>query len=554
MKIASMLAWAGVSCLVWTAPAVAAGPPPGSYLLSCTGAAVQGDALSASCQTLSGSFQQTTLEQLGTCQNEVMKGGDIANLNGNLVCVPNLPNATGEAYPQSETTVNGWVYSGNQAALIRHAWSIWAGLTQYTGKVNGTPVRAFETWTTPSNMIYRIQSGLGTDVVKGRVLLQKSQLLRPGSRFKLEMPHQFRNLQPMLKSASAIPDGDTKIFVTVAYNPAAAEHAIRNKLFLQSTLNRYLKEGYTQIPVFPTSAITIKPVYKVIQKNETDGNVKDGIYTMPGWPGTPSPAKTFPEPDWGACVYVDVNQSGPSTGNAIDKGCAGRTASTTFHVSDFIHHVITAQEAPAIASQTRMKVSAGDIAILVGMHVTTRETTRWAWQTFWWSANPDQPYLPSDSTIAAARPQQDMDAESGHYAMALSYQMVAPAQPINGGQSVGHSVIAYNPHLEAGFSPSTFQARGSITQPDGKVITNEYGVQTNCMSCHGQAQYQSTPGHYKDPDNREKPYAADFYFGLNDPSFQGKLQLDFAWSILGNLVLDDDGGQGMVKSKKAMQK
>ncbi|KGI77081.1 hypothetical protein [Oleiagrimonas soli] len=555
MNIASMLALAGVSCLIWTAPAAAAtaGPPPGSYLLSCTGATVQADALSASCQTLSGSFKSTTLAQLGACQNEVMKGGDIANINGNLVCVPNLPNATGEPYPQSETTINDWVYSDNQAALVRHSWSIWAGLTQFTGKVDGTPVRAFETWTTPSNMIYRIQSGIGIDVEKGKVLLRKAQLLRPGSRFKLEMPHQFRILRPMLKSAQTIPDGDTNIFVTVAYNPAAAEHAIRNKLFLQSTLNGYLKQGYTQIPVFPTSAITIKPVYKIIQKNETGGNVKDGIYTMPGWPGTPSPAKTFPESLWGACVYVDVAHDGPS-GSSIDTGCTGRTPATTFHVGDFIHHVITAEEAPAIASQTKMKVSAGDIAILVGMHVTTRETTRWAWQTFWWSANPSSPYLPSSSTIASARPQQDMDAASSHYAMALAYQMVAPAQPINGGKSVGYSVPAYNPHLEAGFSPEVFQAKGTITEPNGTVVDNEYGVQTNCMTCHGQAQYQATPGYYRNVDHREDPYAANFYFGLNDPSFQGKLQLDFAWSILGNLVLDDDGGHGMAKSKESMQK
>ena len=140
--------------------------------------------------------------------------------------------------------------------------------------------------------------------------------------------------------------------------------------------------------------------------------------------------------------------------------------------------------------------------------------------------------------------------------MATAYQMVAPAQPIIGGKSVGAPVIAYNPHLEAEFPPSTFQAQGSIDD-NGKIITNEYGVQTNCMSCHGQAQYQSTPGYYKVDDgaNREKPYAADYYFSLNDPAFQGHLQLDFAWSILGSLVLDDDGGSPLAKpARKAMHK
>ena len=94
--------------------------------------------------------------------------------------------------------------------------------------------------------------------------------------------------------------------------------------------------------------------------------------------------------------------SGTGTGgNAIDQGCKGQTTASTFYVDDFIHHTITAVEAPAVSRQTGMTVSAGDIAILVGMHVTTREATRWTWQTFWWSANPGQPYLPSSSTIAA---------------------------------------------------------------------------------------------------------------------------------------------------------
>ena len=107
-------------------------------------------------------------------------------------------------------------------------------------------------------------------------------------------------------------DGDTRIFVSVAYNPPAAHHAITNKLFLQSTLNAYLQDGYTEIPNFPDNSITIKPVYKIISKNVTGG-----IYKFPGWPGTPSPARAFPEEDWDSCVYVDINGIGVG-GDAID--------------------------------------------------------------------------------------------------------------------------------------------------------------------------------------------------------------------------------------------
>ena len=44
------------------------------------------------------------------------------------------------------------------------------------------------------------------------------------------------------------------------------------------------------------------------------------------------------------------------------------------------------------------------------MHVATHEIKRWAWQTFWWSANAGQPYLPSSGAIAAARPMKYLDA------------------------------------------------------------------------------------------------------------------------------------------------
>lgn len=546
-KTKALLAIAGLSGLGAFALAWAddpAGAPPGTYRLSCYGAAVDAGTLKATCQTFAGNYQPTALADLDRCENAILKGGDIANVNGNLVCVPNLPQATSEPFPQPETTINGWVYSGDTAAMYRHSWAVWAGLTSFTGTVDGAPMRAFQTWTTPSNMIFRIQSGLGADALRGHAVLQKAQLIRPAAKLELAPPRQFRNVTrrpgPAGAEAAAAPDGDTNIFVGVAYNPAAAQHAIANKLFLQSTLNAYLRQGYAQVPVFPGSAITIKPVYKIVQKNEANGNVKDGIYTMPGWPGTPSPAVAFPEQDWNACVYVDLNGSGPS-GSSIDQGCTGRTAASTFRLHDFIHHTITQDEVAAIANQTGMEVSAGDIALLVGMHVTSREATRWTWQTFWWSADADRPFSPSSDRIAAARPSA-LDPAARHYAMAVAYQMVSPAQPVNGGKSVGAPVIAYNPHLEAGFDPGVFQIAATIDD-NGQTITNQYGVQTNCMSCHGLAQYRSTPGYYKNDANRETPYAADFYFGLDDPLFDGHLQLDFAWSVLGSLVLDDDGGQ-----------
>lgn len=502
--------------------------PVGSYQKSCKNITVKSNVLSANCEKLNGNMQLTSLDNLDSCLNSINQDGDIGNIDGNLICLPDLPKVVNDfTFPKSETKLNDWVYSGDLSNIYKHAWGIWAGLTSFVGKVDGSPVRAFETWNTVSNMLYQIES-TKTDNLK--------QLITPKKEMKLDLmvPNQFRNIKTMkgnLANAIKEPttnDGDTNIFVSVAYNPPAAKHAISNRLFLQSTLNKYLQNGYSEIPTFPYNAITIKPVYKVIPKD-----VKDGIYKFPGWPGTPVPAKAFPEKDWNSCVYVDINGVGEG-GNSIDEGCKGQTRSSTFYLNNFIHNKIDRENANFLSNQLGLKVSEGDYAILVGMHVTTREMKRWTWQTYWWSANADNPYSPSTKEIADTRPSV-LDKTARHYAMSVTYQMVSPAQPITKGKNVGSSFIGYNPHLEAGFDTSVFQ----IVKPINGTIKNEYGVQTNCMTCHNLALYDPKVD-YTNHANREKPYGTDYYMSLDDETFNNKLRLDFAWSIVGFMKLDDN--------------
>lgn len=503
--------------------------PPGSYQLSCNSITVNNNKLTADCETLSGSTQKSTLSDLSNCLMSINNNGDIGNIDGNLVCISDLPKiVSGFNFPEAETTLNQWIYNNNTEAIYQHAWGIWAGLTQTIATIDGQAVRAFETWNTLDNIKFQT----------GAAYAKQNK-----SRLNLSRPNQFRNaktIKPITHpKKQKSNDGDTNIFVSVAYNPPAAKHTISNKLLLQSTLNTYLEQGYTQIPDFPNNAITIKPVYKLVPKNSPKG-----IYTFPGWPGTPNPAKTYPEQDWNACVYININEKTPKAGgNSIDKGCKNRNDNNTFYLSNFIHQQITAQDANYLSTQLSIPVSTGDYAILVGIHVTTRETKRWAWQSFWWSVNPKDPYSPSSKAIAAKQPSEALDAAAQHYAMTVAYSMVNPAQPITGGQNIGHPVIAYNPHLEAGFDPATFQ----IIRPINGTLKNQYGVQTNCMTCHSLALYDPSVD-YNNSDNREKPYAPDFYISLNDNVYTGKLQLDFAWSILGALELDAP------KKKKPSQK
>lgn len=505
--------------------------PPGSYSLTCTNINTTNDTLSANCVKLNGSTQKTTLTNLNACISSITQNGEIGNIDGNLICLPDLPaSAPSFTFPVSETTINQWIYSGDQVSIVNHSWGIWAGLTQHVGVINGVPVRAFETWATPSNMIYQSQSN-----IRGQLLFKANQ--KNIRLLDLDRPAQFKNNKKVIEKSKhrtkleAENDGDINILVGVGYNPPAANHAIANKLFLKSTLDQYLANGYSEIPNFPNNAITIKPVYKIVPQNPPRG-----IYKIPGWPGTPRVAKPFPEEDWNSCIYIDVKDSGAG-GTSIDNGCKGQNKTNTFYLDNFIHQKITAEDAVYLSQQVGQKVTVGDYVILVGMHVTTREIKRWVWQTFWWSADAAKPFLPSSTEIASARPLQYLDDASKHYAMSVAYQMVSPAQTITGGKSVGNSVIAYNPHLEAGFGEDVFQVTIPIVGKE--TVTNKFGVQTNCMSCHNLALYNpKTDYNVNDEANRQTPYGTDFYMAIDDPIFTKSLKLDFAWSILGNMVDD----------------
>ena len=85
-------------------------------------------------------------------------------------------------------------------------------------------------------------------------------------------------------------------------------------------------------------------------------------------------------------------------------------------------------------------------------------------------------------------------------------------------------MYVYNPWLEAGFGPGVL--RDSIPGiSQDQVVSNAYGVQTNCMSCHGGINYNPA-GLTTAPD-----YTGDRYLSLDDPRFRGVLTVDFLWSI-----------------------
>jgi hypothetical protein len=109
--------------------------------------------------------------------------------------------------------------------------------------------------------------------------------------------------------------------------------------------------------------------------------------------------------------------------------------------------------------------------------------------------------------------------------MALAYTMLSPDQPYVGGQNTAAAVYAYNPWLEARLGPGDLPDSVSGFGPDGLPASNNHGIQTNCMSCHVQANYNP---HQRATAPR---FTGARYVDLGAAEFVGTLQVDFLWSI-----------------------
>ncbi len=439
-------------------------------------------------------------------QKEQIKSQDNLQTDADITPAP-FPDLgiPGFTFPTDSNTVNGWVANEDKTAIYQHGWGIWAGLTAPSGQsIGGQELLVFETWLTPSEILDSM----------------KNVPVKRIGRANLNKPKQFGHA--LAKSGE---NPDTDIAESVSYSPAATKYALDNKIFLYSTMKAYADEGRTSIPDFPSNAITLKPVFKVITKDKLDAS---NLYPMPTWVGPIDSVASFPESAWNACTYVDINNGGAGDGS-VDIGCNGPTPQTTYNLTDFIYYALNEEDVAYYNQEFGLNAQAGDYAILVGMHVGTREIKRWTWQSFWWTPDPQNPPTPSSKEVASQMPVDYLNGAASHYAMTNAYYMVSPPQPYTGGQSVGDTVIAFNPYLESGFGPGVFTGSNSYVVKNGVKIPTDAGVRTNCMSCHIYAAYDVNKPSYT------PPYSGDAYVSLDDPVFDGLLKADFAWSVVSNV-------------------
>ncbi|HTI93287.1 MAG TPA: hypothetical protein VL727_21960 [Puia sp.] len=464
---------------------------------------------------------------------------------GSTVVIPQqFPDSsvTGIRFPTDSNVINGWINdaifptSYDSTNIYKHAWGLWAGLTAPTDQqVGGDSLLVFETW-------------MGLNEVQ-QYIVDDSISCQPGGlrkrgRALLTRPRQFEHAgilartinlaaRKRLEGVSSV-QGDTaavanNLWVTVSYDPNMACYTINNKLFRQSVINKYYKpNGYGQVNPFPNSSLFIKPTYLEYPANAV-------ILQMPVWLNPPNPPDSLNvfDPNTGTqfpfVVYVDVKnrQAKNKTLVPVTPTCRSidSIVGATCNLTDFINFTVDSTMAAFMNQQDSVqglsgagRAEPGNRVLLVAMHVGTKEISNWTWQSYYWTPLPATPGAPSSNLAASLLP-STVQGAARHYAANAAYVMTTPN---NSSDIRAGSMFGYNPYLEGGFGPTTFN------YPNPYRPAYKYGMQCNCMTCHALA--------VPSPNG---VYASDQYINVPAPIVcKDQVRMDFVWSVQTALISD----------------
>jgi hypothetical protein len=384
--------------------------------------------------------------------------------------LPKEPPTSPGSFPVTAETVNGWVSNDDQKSIREHGWALWQGITAITPFSEGWPV--FDTWYTDTE----VEAGK-PDSPKASLFRATRTSGRPTHHF--EDFEQFHHAKAMDKKSAlhklviARAPGGNQVIGFNKFNADYANFVWSNNYNTATGLWNVQNSWQVGTPAaqrtiqpLPNTSISLKPVYQVVNGPAHNS----GLTVLPYWLGdlTTGVANSNNQANptfgtWNQCVVVYTTAQAPTS--QIAQTCAnGQQPSGFVSVKDFFNFSLTTDEAKGICSQVigqpdipSCPVKAGDVAVLVAMHMTTREDDNWTWQTFWWNYGQKHPYGPPPASIPKP---------FNNYAMCTAYSMTT--NPPN--SLTGQNLLCYNPYLETG-------------------LNGVVGTQSNCMSCHNTAAY-----------------------------------------------------------------
>ena len=415
-------------------------------------------------------------------------------------------------FPVAAATINGWVASGDTAAIRGHAWSLWQGMSAPSGQIlNGQNLPIWETWAGPNDVFPATQVALAANKGPPAAATLEARLAKPRVIRNFAPPLQFHHAKGARLGALAA-FGPSDITADNKFNPQAAtfidaqQPGPNGGVYSYASaagmnkLNASWPAGTTPqnrgINEFPIRAIETKPVFGLV--------TAAGLTVQPLWQGpSASTNATNPTPDtWTKCVLISPTGTGPirpaTTAEVTATGAQGNACTSYLWapLSTFYAVKLSADEAAAFAKATGQKVAAGDFAVLLAMHVNTKEIPFWTWQTFWWQPGADTPNnFPGNKQGQPA----NLTTPWNNYASCTAYDQTTTP----GGSTLQ---VCFNPYLE--------------TSPGIPA-----GITSNCVSCHGVALVGPNA-------NYPAAYTKPIVF-FTDPTYFNtqSTHTDFSWAV-----------------------
>lgn len=409
-----------------------------------------------------------------------------------------VPLPASSDFPVASATIDKWVAAANTGAIRGHAWAIWAAMTAASGqKFNGQNLPIWETWDGFSDVFTTSVTVSAGGKKAPRVIRSFQKPLQFHHPFGGAVPVGASDNDHIVANNKFDPEA-SKFLTTKQPGPKGANYVYVSGDSLNG-LNAAWPAGtpaqQRAINEFPARAIETKPVFSLVKAT--------GLTAQPLWLGLAGATdKSNPTPGtWTTCVLIDPAGTGAlraATPLQIKVAKPSGACKTFLYgpLSLFYAVRLTAPEASNFQAASGSPAQGGDYAVLVAMHVNTKEITNWTWQTFWWQPGADTP-----GSFPGSRAGQPA-AVAGpwkNYAACANYDQTTAL----GGKQMQ---VCFNPYLE--------------TSPGIPA-----GISSNCMSCHGTARVAANEDYPAD-------YKAPIAF-FTDPKYFNatSTHTDFSWAV-----------------------
>lgn len=418
-----------------------------------------------------------------------------------------------------EAVIDAWIErpSGPDLDSIwGHGWDLWRAINAPSGySLNGTPLPVWETWYSDEEAFLDNQDALAAS----RDFDPLAQSFHAGA---LRNAHDTD--VPLPAASLTFNRFNRPMF------DAIQENRYYDRQVLQALANGFDAAGtppaLRSVMEFPNTSVMLKPVWFVVPGDRPS--------MLPYWAGdAPDVAADVDNPTWGTwkqCVLVDptgtatpdedrvCNAGNPGETPAPARSYAVKQLSTDPAASDFYAFRITQEEVDSFGQFKMLfdntnkegkveEIEAGDYAVLLAMHTSTREIEDWTWQTFWW--------VPDPTTVVATPPHaqrapSSIPAPFRSFHMCSAYFMTTP--PDAG--PAGEPWTCFNPYLESDLT--------DLYSAD-RSVDDQVGKQSNCMTCHRVAKFSAAS---------KVEYAASGYVDKSDPAwFADGVITEFSWAM-----------------------